>query len=41
MCQQAEYWDAPNSTMIMLYGYVKARLTGKSPHPGENVKVAV
>ncbi len=36
---QAEYWDAPNSTMIHAYGYVKAVLTGTAPHPGENEKV--
>ncbi len=35
-----EYWDAPNSTMVLAYGYLKARLTGESPHPGENKKVA-
>ncbi len=35
----AEYWDAPNSTMVHAYGYVKAVLTGESPHPGENEKV--
>jgi len=36
---QAEYWDAPSSTMVYLYGYVKAVTTGASPHPGENEKV--
>jgi general stress protein 26 len=35
----AEYWDAPNSTMVHLYGYVKARLTGRPPEGGENAKV--
>lgn len=35
-----EYWDAPNSTMVHAYGYLKARLTGEAPHPGENKKVA-
>lgn len=35
----AEYWDAPNSTMVYAYGYVKAVLTGTSPHPGENEKL--
>ena len=35
----AEYWDAPNGTMVHAYGYLKARLTGESPHPGENAKV--
>ncbi len=38
---QAEYWDAPNSTMLHAYGYVKARLTGKSPAGGENEKISV
>ncbi len=32
--QQAEYWDAPSSTMLHAYGYVKAVTTGTSPHPG-------
>lgn len=35
----AEYWDAPNSTMVHAYGYVKAVMTGTSPHPGENEKI--
>lgn len=29
--ERGEYWDAPNSTMIHLYGYAKAVLTGESP----------
>jgi general stress protein 26 len=36
---QAEYWDAPSSAMVYLFGYVKAITTGKSPHPGENEKL--
>lgn len=36
----AEYWDAPSSTFIHAYGYVKARLTGEPPQAGENDKVA-
>jgi general stress protein 26 len=36
---QGEYWDAPSSTMIHAYGYVKARLTGEPPHPGGHDKV--
>ena len=32
--QQAEFWDAPSSTMLHAYGYVKAAVTGKSPEPG-------
>ena len=38
--EAAEYWDAPNSTMLHAYGYVKAVLTGESPHPGDNKKLA-
>ncbi len=38
---QAEYWDAPNSTMLHAYGYVKARLTGTPPAGGENEKVGM
>jgi general stress protein 26 len=29
--EKGEYWDSPNSTMLHLYGYVKASLTGESP----------
>jgi general stress protein 26 len=36
---EAEYWDAPNSTMVHAYGYVKAVLTGSPPNPGGNEKV--
>ncbi|MBY0610843.1 MAG: pyridoxamine 5'-phosphate oxidase family protein [Beijerinckiaceae bacterium] len=32
----AEYWDAPSSTMLYAYGYVKARLTGERPKGGEH-----
>jgi general stress protein 26 len=39
--EQAEYWDAPSSTMLHLYGYAKAVVTGEPPHPGGNAKVAV
>ena len=35
----AEYWDAPSSAMVHLYGYAKAVTTGKRPGPGENEKV--
>ena len=38
---RAEYWDAPNSTMLHAYGYVKARLTGEPPAGGENQKIEV
>ena len=36
----AEYWDAPNSTMLHAYGYVKAVLTGTPPNPGGNEKLS-
>jgi general stress protein 26 len=39
--RQAEYWDAPSSTMVYVAGYAKALLTGKPPHPGENEKFEV
>ena len=39
--QTAEYWDAPNSTMLHAYGYVKAVVTGEPPHPGENAKLSL
>lgn len=37
--EQAEYWDSPSSTMVHLYGYAKASLTGKPPNPGDHEKV--
>lgn len=37
---QAEYWDSPSSAMVYAYGYVKAKITGESPNPGEHVKIA-
>jgi general stress protein 26 len=39
--EQAEYWDAPSSSMVYLYGYAKAVTTGRAPHPGENEKVSL
>ncbi len=33
--ESAEYWDSPSSAMVHAYGYVKARLTGKPPTPGD------
>lgn len=32
---KASYWDAPSSTMIYAYGYVKSLVTGKPPKGGE------
>jgi general stress protein 26 len=39
--EKAEYWDAPSSTMVHLYGVVKATLTGKAPRAGEHAKLIV
>ena len=39
--EQAEYWDAPSSTMLHIYGYAKAVVTGQSPHPGDNAKLTL
>jgi general stress protein 26 len=33
--ERASYWDSPSSTMVYAYGYLKARLTGEPPQPGE------
>lgn len=33
---KAEYWDAPSSTVVQLYGFAKAMLTGK-PYGEEGV----
>jgi len=38
-CEGAEYWDAPSSTLLHAYGYLKAVTTGEPPHPGANDKV--
>ena len=27
-----EYWDSPSRSLLQLYGYAKARLTGEPPH---------
>lgn len=37
--EQAEYWDAPASTVVHLFGVVKAMATGKQPQLGENEKI--
>ena len=39
--EQAEYWDAPSSTMAFAIGYVKAMVTGKRAKVGENEKVTL
>lgn len=37
--ETAEYWDSVSSTMVHAYGYIKARLTGSPPDPGDHGKV--
>ena len=37
--ESAEYWDAPNNAMVMLFGYLKARTTGQRPDPGKHDQV--
>jgi general stress protein 26 len=29
--ERGEFWDSPSSTVMYLYGYAKAALTGASP----------
>lgn len=37
-----EYWDGPSQTVMQIYGYAKARLTGKSPTElADNKKVSL
>ena len=38
---QAEYWDAPSSTMTHLIGFAKAVLTGHRYVPGDNEKLNI
>lgn len=38
--ERAEYWDSPSQSLVLLYGYAVARLTGETPKVGENKKVA-
>ena len=39
--EQAEYWDAPSSAMVHIYGYAKSVLTGTPPNPGEHAKLSL
>jgi general stress protein 26 len=39
--EKAEYWDSPSSAMVHAYGYVKAKLTGEPPQPGDNKKITM
>jgi general stress protein 26 len=38
---EAEYWDAPGSTMVRLYGLAKGMLTGKTDALGDNRKLVM
>jgi general stress protein 26 len=38
---KAEYWDSPNSAVIIVYAAVKATLTGEQQPTGEHGKFAV
>lgn len=37
--EQAEYWDSPSSTLVQIYGFVKAVVTGTPARGGENEKI--
>jgi general stress protein 26 len=37
--READYWDAPSSTFVHAYGYLKAVTTGQRPNPGETAHV--
>ena len=40
--EDAEYWDAPNGKMVVLYAYAKAMLTGEKPgNVGEHARVSL
>ncbi|MFC4021258.1 pyridoxamine 5'-phosphate oxidase family protein [Micromonospora sp. GCM10011542] len=36
----AEYWDSPSSTVVNLFGFAKAAVTGRPPQAGENHEVS-
>lgn len=37
--EQAEYWDSSSSSLVQLFGFVKAITTGKQADPGDNEKI--
>ncbi|MEO8043222.1 MAG: pyridoxamine 5'-phosphate oxidase family protein [Acidobacteriota bacterium] len=39
--EQAEYWDAPSSKLVQLFGMVKAIATGQEADYGENKKISL
>jgi general stress protein 26 len=38
--EEAEYWDSPSSTLVQIYGFVKALATGTRADGGENKKIS-
>ncbi|MGK5676420.1 pyridoxamine 5'-phosphate oxidase family protein [Micromonospora sp. URMC 106] len=36
----AEYWDSPSGTVVQLFGYARAAVTGRPPRVGENREVS-
>ena len=38
---KAELWDGPASTLVAMFEFAKARVTGEKPNLGENRKVTV
>lgn len=39
--EHAEYWDAPGSRLVQLFGFVKALATGQEADYGENKKISL
>ncbi|CAN5313329.1 pyridoxamine 5'-phosphate oxidase family protein [soil metagenome] len=39
--EQAEYWDSSSSTLVQIFGFVKAMATGQSADGGENEKISL
>jgi general stress protein 26 len=39
--QRAELWDGPASSVVAIYEFAKAKITGEKPDLGENRKVTV
>ncbi len=37
--ESAEYWDAPSSTIVHVYGLAKAIVTGQAPKPGDHDRI--
>ncbi len=38
---KAEYWDSASSAVVHVIGFVKAVVTGRPYHPGEDVKITM